>query len=1447
MSKLNSVRFINISYNYNMAHISDETLQFNGESTLLSLRNGGGKTVMIQLLTGLFVSKRYRNVKDRPFASYFTSNQPSFIMAEWLLDQGNGYLLTGMMVRRGQQQEGNEEELDMINFISHYKSSKGLTIANLPVIERQRDRSVLKSYGECKQLFEAYKRDKTMDFKAYDMNNPNHSKSYFDTLQTYGIDCREWQTIMKKINEDESGLAKLFTDCRDQQDLLEKWFLDIIERKLEQGNEGMGGFRKIVLAFAESAHSNRRKSEEKAVKKKLLQELELLERDGLAYKDTEAALEEQLQRLVQLKLSLQASGRELTELIGLQKQDLLNITAKLKGLKLEEYSAAYYDLVKEEQQLDQALEANRQELAKVNESLKNLEEQLNNYIIAGAATALREQEERLTEAKSRLQRAKASEESLEPERRYLGYLINKYYEAQAQGLQDQQQQKKQQLAQLEADLKELQGRLQNLHREQKNIAKQQGILENALASYDAYEADVLKKYGWNLQRNYADAYEQQLLDQQGERLSQRLEKAKKQAIQLKNNQIQAEAFLEKTGLQLKECSRDLQAKEQEQAKLEAEWQQLEEELSFRRGLLGALQLKEEDIYNQQLFLAALREKSALWEQDREKLGQDLAIIRETYEQLESGKNIKLVPELLEALKNLEVPLIYGMEWLRHQKQREQLELLDQQPFLPYSLLVKAEDYEKIIKQVNIPTPWPIPLVIREDLKASAKRKINEGFYMVFDKELLTEEGLKAKLAVIKSQETHGIERLDNKKAELQELYQWQGIISRQITTMEYYKALSSSLSKQQDLVKAGRQQVQLLQQQLREKQQELKETSEKLALEEKTVTALESELTSWQELVAKYARRERDREDLAYLMEREKISKKEEADLNEKGRQLAAQREKLQQDQRELTYQLKELGEKQAPLGLEIRDNITWQLTRYRAITEEASKDLLLLEEQVNSCIKDVAKAKEALNRAQRRHPVAVATWQQLIYKEEAKEDLEDNIKEEENAKQGLKDQEKELELKLKEKTLEIRQLLQRMAEECEASGPLGQEQIYLATLQQRRQEFLAEQAQGTKNLQEWEDRKGVYEKNLRPLGIYEAEVNSPLLRDYESWPAHSLDGHVDALIREHQRLIQVLQDQKVELKDKLRALGEKKDFAGENYQQMLEALKQNLISALGFVEQLRKLIAINEKQLQILATDLATMEDKLHSIINIMGGYLKRAHDELEKIDNNSSINLRGRNIKLLRLQLPIWKDNELRYRQNLEGFLRGLVQEALALMADKGAAEEFISKKLTLKELYHNIIGMDNIHLQLYKLEENREVQISWQEVCKSSGAEGFLSAFIILSSLLYYMRHDDTDIWADKNEGKVLVMDNPFGKTSARHLLQPMMELARRNNTQLICFSGLGGEDIHQCFNNIYVLNLVPSIRNNLQLLKGKRLGNKDSGNSLNVEGRILVGEMEQGLLF
>ena len=244
MSKINAVRFINLNYNNQAIHISDETLHLNGESTLISLRNGGGKSVLVQMLTAPFVHKRYRDAKDRPFESYFSTAKPSFILVEWALDQGAGYVLTGMMVRKSQEAgEQVSENLEMVNFISEYREPCLWDIHHLPVVEKGKKEIRLKSFSACCQLFESYKKDRTIQFFCYDMIQPAQSRQPY---REYQIHDKEWETIIKKINLKESGLSELFNDCRDEKGLVEKWFLEAVESKLNKEKNRMKEFQSIL-------------------------------------------------------------------------------------------------------------------------------------------------------------------------------------------------------------------------------------------------------------------------------------------------------------------------------------------------------------------------------------------------------------------------------------------------------------------------------------------------------------------------------------------------------------------------------------------------------------------------------------------------------------------------------------------------------------------------------------------------------------------------------------------------------------------------------------------------------------------------------------------------------------------------------------------------------------------------------------------------------------------------------------------------------------------------------------------------------------------------------------------------------------------------------------------------------------------------------------------------
>ena len=98
-----------------------------------------------------------------------------------------------------------------------------------------------------------------MEFFCYDMSYPAQTRQYFDKLKEYQINYKEWEAIIKKVNLKESGLSDLFSDCRDEKGLLEKWFLDAVESKLNREKNRMKEFQDILEKYVGQYQDNQSK------------------------------------------------------------------------------------------------------------------------------------------------------------------------------------------------------------------------------------------------------------------------------------------------------------------------------------------------------------------------------------------------------------------------------------------------------------------------------------------------------------------------------------------------------------------------------------------------------------------------------------------------------------------------------------------------------------------------------------------------------------------------------------------------------------------------------------------------------------------------------------------------------------------------------------------------------------------------------------------------------------------------------------------------------------------------------------------------------------------------------------------------------------------------------------------------------------------------------------
>ena len=104
----------------------------------------------------------------------------------------------------------------------------------------------------------------------------------------------------------------------------------------------------------------------------------------------------------------------------------------------------------------------------------------------------------------------------------------------------------------------------------------------------------------------------------------------------------------------------------------------------------------------------------------------------------------------------------------------------------------------------------------------------------------------------------------------------------------------------------------------------------------------------------------------------------------------------------------------------------------------------------------------------------------------------------------------------------------------------------------------------------------------------------------------------------------------------------------------------------------------------------------------------------------------------------------------------------------------------------------------LMVYKMSEKNEFKFArardeyyttWEAINKGEGdlPEGSggqtlsVNTFVIMMIMSFKKRHI-----GNENPSTVLILDNPFGKASAKHVLDPIFEIANKLNFQLICFA-------------------------------------------------------------
>lgn len=241
MPHINRLRVNNVKYNFGTQYYDDFMMKPYGKNMLYDLANGGGKSVLMLLLLQTVIPNCTLDDKQPVEKLFRTSGGSSTIhsLIEWKLNDNNiqdgfVYMTTGFCARKGTtQEEKDTASIDYFNYCIFYREYNENDIRNLPLVnENERV-----TYTGLKQYLKELQRNPGLRVEVFDRKG-----EYQQFISKYGIYESEWE-IVRGINKTEGHVRTYFeTNYKTTRKVVEDLLIEEIIQKsynryLDGGND----------------------------------------------------------------------------------------------------------------------------------------------------------------------------------------------------------------------------------------------------------------------------------------------------------------------------------------------------------------------------------------------------------------------------------------------------------------------------------------------------------------------------------------------------------------------------------------------------------------------------------------------------------------------------------------------------------------------------------------------------------------------------------------------------------------------------------------------------------------------------------------------------------------------------------------------------------------------------------------------------------------------------------------------------------------------------------------------------------------------------------------------------------------------------------------------------------------------------------------------------------
>lgn len=1446
MPKIGKIRFINFTYNDNR-HIYDQTFDFyNGEDTLLNLQNGGGKTVLVQMMMQPIIPNQ--KLKDRLFKSYFmNAKAPVYIMLEWILEGSSKRVLTGIGIKRvqGKSIEDEATSLRLVTFISEYMGGSNYDIKNIPLTYEEKGIIKLVDFDKVLKTFSDAEKEGN-NIWLYRLNMSDDKKEYARRLSEYKINPSEWRNLMVKINEAEAGLNSFFNDCKTNKALIKKWFIPTIEDQLNKNGDSIQNIRELIKNHAEQLVKNEDMIKEREIYedfkiksegiiKSLKENMDIIEKSDKNKSDIGNAyllIDDMLK-----KLSLD------TEETHLQRKQC---ESKIIEFDYQRLSCEYYAIEDDLQKLNQKIISISAEIDDKNVEKEQYENRKNLLSCSKLKEEITNLNIKIAKFEAELKKEAMQQEDLNNIINDLSYSIKIKYQEKIEGLKTALNNAMIKLSDNKNRLSQNQNDASKINHETALLNEQLIGIKSRISVFDELKDNLSSlHHEFNPVKNMdtgeygTDTIEElkKELDAEETDIVKKLSDIKEKRANDRERLINLEAECRKTRDEYPLLA--IEKKEKESA-----YQLFQKEKQEILRILRAYQLSEDCLYDTEKILIPLNSDREKYQKLINDINLENSIYNRQLKQYESGKSFELPDDLKQMLDEKNVFLEFGHDWLRslpdHKKVKQRM--VRNNPFLPYAMIVSRKDFD-IIKDMRLEGVLSpvIPIIEREKLEKAfsikdlTKKDSTRDVAMEISAELstreLTSNDFFAKNGnhIYTMEDIHFLITFDDRVLNKIYLKELCDDISSKITkNNEVIENAQSALEHiATDIIKVEsfsytKHETEKLYEEAESVKEKLKENSSKITMYESDILAIKknemedlSLLSNLENEKNKFIRKKEDilsfikrcrqySNDLKDRIINEAAIKCAYISLSEKESDIAKIKEAIS----ESDFKIKNIAsilekdklqyQKYADVesGKFIDEELENLESKLAAYTSKVSGKVQTLQD----ILEDYRRQRENKQEIIKSYGLEENLYIGMEYRAFEYDKLEEEISKITGIISELSIAKNEIQFKTAERTSDLRYRKKSLAEQCGLTDPLPRDAIMDLDFEKEKKLQKAILKDLEKNISRIREQETKLQRIRFRLEEYKEFAH--MVSDIKTIEG-DIDEYVLNLIKEYKKYTALLNDSRSTIAAHYNAI--ENEFIPKA--EMFKSLFHSILNGERKYQPSHALNALNRVFLQIdrkleqYSIDIKKIDDMEKYIIDNTLSYLKNVYDEMNLIDRNSSIELDGKRLKMLIISLP---ESEALESISLKEYLKSTINSSAGLFKNGKAMEGFLTNEINTFNLFDRFVGVNKIGITLMKIEPNKLKKKTWAGViAENSGGELFVSAFVVFISLLTYMRGEI--ISTGEMDGKVLIMDNPFGPITSEHLLKPLFEISKKYNTQLICLTDVKGHAIYDRFNLIYSINI------------------------------------------